>query len=136
MRYLKTFENYSVEPIDEAMFGAFRPNAVIKEILADLNKEKKNLDGKFKDYAASLGDRMDVATNNAPTVAKFLSGKIGAEEVKPEEVAKVVMKAKVVKQNDKGDWEDAGKYGGIDGGTGAESGGGGSPIPTKDKDKK
>jgi hypothetical protein len=120
MRYLKTFENYSVEPIDEAMFGAFRPNAVIKEILADLNKGKKTLDGKFKDYAASLGDRTDVATNNAPTVAKFLSGKIGAEEVSPEDVAKVVMKAKVVKQNSKGDWEDVGAYGGPDSGTGAE----------------
>jgi hypothetical protein len=136
MKYLKTFESYSVQPIDEAFLGALRPNAVIKEILADLNKAKKNLDGKFKDYAASFGDRMDVAISNAPTVHKFLKGEIGAEEVKPEEVAKVVMQAKSVIQHDNGDWEDVGKRGGIPGGTGAESGGGGSVRINKDKDKK
>jgi len=122
MRYLKTFESYSVQQIDETFLGVFRRQAVIKEILADLEKERKNLEGEFNDYAASLGDRTDVAKSLAPSVAEFLSGKIGAEEVNPEDVAKVVLKAKVVKKNDKGEWDNVGKYGGIEGGTGAEGG--------------
>ena len=136
MRYLKTFESYSVEPIDEAMFGAFRPQAVIKEILADLEKGKKTLASKYDEYSQRLNPK--VAAVNAPTVNDFLKGKIEASDVKPEEVAKVVMKAKVVKKNDKGEWDDVGAYGGIDGGTGAEGGSSGSAKPedfAKDKEK-
>jgi hypothetical protein len=120
MKYLKTFESYSVDTTNEAFFGGLRPQAVIKEILADLEKEKQTLAGKYNDYAASLGDRKDVAKTNAPSVDAFLNGKIEADAVKPEEVAKVVMKAKVVKQKENGEWEDVGAYGGPESGTGAE----------------
>jgi hypothetical protein len=120
MKYLKTFESYSLDTTNEAFFGGLRPQAVIKEILADLEKEKQTLAGKYNDYAASLGDRKDVAKTNAPSVDAFLNGKIEADAVKPEEVAKVVMKAKVVKQKENGEWEDIGAYGGPDSGTGAE----------------
>lgn len=120
MKYLKTFESYSLDTTNEAFFGGLRPQAVIKEILADLEKEKQTLAGKYNDYAASLGDRKDVAKTNAPSVDAFLNGEIEAEAVKPEEVAKVVMKAKVVKQKENGEWEDVGAYGGPNSGTGAE----------------
>jgi len=121
---LKTFESHSAQPIDEAFLGAFRPQAVIKEILADPDKEKKTLASKYDEYSQRLNAR--VAQVNAPTVLDFIKGKIGKDELKPEEVAKVVMKAKVVKQNDKGEWDDVGAYGGIEGGTGAEGGSSGS----------
>jgi hypothetical protein len=120
MKYLKTFESYSLDTTNEAFFGGLRPQAVIKEILADLEKEKQSLAGKYNDYAASLGDRKDVAKRNAPSVDAFLNGEIEADAVKPEDVAKVVMRAKLVKQKDNGEWEDVGAYGGPDSGTGAE----------------
>jgi hypothetical protein len=120
MKYLKTFESYSVDTTNEAFLGGFRPQAVIKEILADLEKGKEALAGKYNDYAASLGDRKDVAKKNAPSVDAFLNGQIKAEEVNPADVAKVVMKAKMVKQKDNGEWEDVGAYGGPESGTGAE----------------
>jgi hypothetical protein len=120
MKYLKTFESYSLDTTNEAFFGGLRPQAVIKEILADLEKGKQTLAGKYNDYAASLGDRKDVAKRNAPSVDAFLNGEIEADAVKPEDVAKVVMRAKLVKQKDNGEWEDVGAYGGPDSGTGAE----------------
>ena len=120
MKYLKTFESYSVDTTNEAFFGGLRPQAVIKEILADLEKEKQTLAGKYNDYAASLGDRKDVAKRNAPSVDAFLNGEIEADAVQPEDVAKVVMRAKTVKQKDNGEWEDVGAYGGPESGTGAE----------------
>jgi hypothetical protein len=43
------------------------------------------------------------------------------------------MQAKSVTQHDNCDWEDTGKRGGIAGGTGAESGGGGSVRINKNK---
>lgn len=120
MKYLKTFESYSLDTTNEAFFGGLRPQAVIKEILADLEKEKETLAGKYNDYAASLGDRKDVAKRNAPSVDAFLNGEIEADAVQPEDVAKVVMRAKTVKQKDNGEWEDVGAYGGPESGTGAE----------------
>jgi hypothetical protein len=120
MKYLKTFESYSLDTTNEAIFGGLRPQAVIKEILADLEKGKQTLAGKYNDYAASLGDRKDVAKRNAPSVDAFLNGEIEADAVQPEDVAKVVMRAKTVKQKDNGEWEDVGAYGGPESGTGAE----------------
>ena len=121
MKHLKTFENFDMDSkVEEAFLGGFRPQAVIKEILSDIDGKKKELTNKYNDYVASLGDRKDVAAKSAPSVSNFINGKIKSSEVKPEEVAKVVMKAKVVKKNDKGEWEDVGAYGGADSGTGAE----------------
>ena len=120
MKYLKTFENYSLDTTNEAWFAGLRPQAVIKEILADIEGQKETLANKYKDYAASLGDRFDVAKTNAPTVDAYLKGGIGADEVNPADLAKVVMKAKQVKQLENGEWEDVGAYGGPDSGTGAE----------------
>jgi len=120
MKYLKNFESYSIDTTNEAFLGGLRPQAVIKEILANLEKEKETLKKKYNDYAASFGDRFDVAKKNAPSVDAFLGGKIGADAVNPSDVAKVVMKAKIVKQKENGEWEDAGKYGGPESGTGAE----------------
>jgi len=119
MKHLKTFESFKTN--EELNFMGFKDNqTLIKDIFSDVSMEKKALAGKFNDFAASLGDRKDVAANNAPSVAAFLNGKAEASTVTEEDIAKTVLKAKTVKKNDKGKWEDVGAYGGPDSGTGAE----------------